>query len=112
VTERTVGLEWTSQRRGDLIYGTGRDVSVRKREHGRIGRERRNDQGHFATAADLIVIVDRDLGGRSEQSPGTEFLGYDDDVAMGPACSRLMHPTIERLWNGPPGILRRARMRS
>ena len=46
----------------------------------------------FAAAADLIVIVDRDLVIADNSPRGQNFFGYDDDVAMGASVFGLMHP--------------------
>ena len=53
-------IEWTSQRRGDLIYSTGRDVTVRNTETAELAAYVEMTKAIFAAAADLIVIVDRD----------------------------------------------------
>jgi len=85
-------IEWTSQRRGDLIYGTGRDVSVRNANTAALAANVEMTKAIFATAADLIVIVDRDLAVAQNSPRGQSFFGYDDDVAMGASVFALMHP--------------------
>jgi len=45
----------------------------------------------FATAADLIVIVDRDLA-VAQNSPGTEFLWLRRRRRHGASVFALMHP--------------------
>jgi PAS domain S-box-containing protein len=85
-------IEWTSQRRGDLIYSTGRDVTVRNTEIAELAAYVEMTKAIFAAAADLIVIVDRDLIISRNSPRGQSFFGYDDDVAMGASVFQLMHP--------------------
>jgi PAS domain S-box-containing protein len=85
-------IEWTSQRRGDLIYSTGRDVTVRNTETAELAAYVEMTQAILAAAADLIVIVDRDLVISRNSPRGQSFFGYDDDVAMGASVFQLMHP--------------------
>jgi PAS domain S-box-containing protein len=85
-------IEWTSQRRGDLIYSTGRDVTVRNAETAELAAYAEMTKAIFAAAADLIVIVDRDLVISRNSPRGQSFFGYDDDVAMGASVFQLMHP--------------------
>jgi PAS domain S-box-containing protein len=85
-------IEWTSQRRGDLIYSTGRDVTVRNTETAELAAYVEMTKAIFAAAADLIVIVDRDLIISRNSPRGQSFFGYDDDVAMGASVFQLMHP--------------------
>jgi PAS domain S-box-containing protein len=85
-------IEWTSQRRGDLIYSTGRDVTVRNTETAELAAYVEMTQAIFAAAADLIVIVDRDLVISRNSPRGQSFFGYDDEVAMGASVFQLMHP--------------------
>ena len=46
----------------------------------------------FAAAADLIVIVDRDLVVAQNSPQGQSFFGYADDVANGRQRLQVMHP--------------------
>ena len=85
-------IEWTSQRRGDLIYSTGRDVTLRNIETAELAAYAEMTKAIFAAAADLIVIVDRDLIISRNSPRGQSFFGYDDDVAMGASVFQLMHP--------------------
>ncbi len=85
-------IEWTSQRRGDLIYATGRDVTARNANTEELAANVEMTKAIFAAAADLIVIVDRDLVVAQNSPRGQNFFGYDDDIAMGGSVFRLMHP--------------------
>jgi PAS domain S-box-containing protein len=85
-------IEWTSQRRGDLIYATGRDVTARNANTEELAANIEMTKAIFAAAADLIVIVDRDLVISQNSPRGQNFFGYDDDIAMGGSVFRLMHP--------------------
>jgi PAS domain S-box-containing protein len=85
-------IEWTSQRRGDLIYATGRDVTARNANIAELAANVDMTKAIFEAAADLIVIVDRDLVIAQNSPRGQNFFGYDDDVAMGASVFRLMHP--------------------
>jgi PAS domain S-box-containing protein len=85
-------IEWTSQRRGELIYSTGRDVTARNANTAELAANVEMTKAIFAAAADLIVIVDRDLVIAQNSPRGQNFFGYDDDVAMGASVFRLMHP--------------------
>ena len=85
-------IEWTSQRRGDLIYSTGRDVTARNANTEELAANIEMTKAIFAAAADLIVIVDRDLVIAQNSPRGQNFFGYDDDIAMGGSVFRLMHP--------------------
>ncbi len=85
-------IEWTSQRRGDLIYAAGRDVTARNANIAELAANVDMTKALFEAAADLIVIVDRDLVIAHNSPRGQNFFGYDDDVAMGASVFRLMHP--------------------
>ncbi len=85
-------FEWTSQRRGDLIYATGRDVTRRTTIMAELAANVEMTKAIFAAAADLIVIVDRDLVISRNSPRGQNFFGYDDDAAVGASVFRLMHP--------------------
>ena len=85
-------FEWTSQRRGDLIYATGRNVTERNANLAELATNVEMTKAIFAAAADLIVIVDRDLVIARNSPRGQNFFGYDDDVAMGASVFQLMHP--------------------
>jgi len=85
-------IEWTSQRRGELIYATGRDITARKANTDELAANVEMTKAIFAAAADLIVIVDRDLVIAQNSPRGQSFFGYDDDIAMGASVFQLMHP--------------------
>jgi PAS domain S-box-containing protein len=85
-------IEWTSQRRGDMIYSTGRDVTARNASMTELAANVEMTKAIFAAAADLIVIVDRDLVIATNSPRGQNFFGYDDDLAMGASVFALMHP--------------------
>jgi PAS domain S-box-containing protein len=85
-------IEWTSQRRGDLVYATGRDVTTRNANVAELAANVNVTRAIFEAAADLIVIVDRDLVIAQNSPRGQNFFGYDDDVAMGASVFQLMHP--------------------
>ena len=99
-------FEWTSQRRGDLIYATGRNVTERNARLAELATNVEMTKAIFAAAADLIVIVDRDLVIALNSPRGQNFFGYDDDAAMGASVFQLMHPddrpavksTLERMF--------------
>jgi len=101
-------IEWTSQRRGDLIYATGRDVTARNSNTEELAANVEMTKAIFAAAADLIVIVDRDLVVAQNSPRGQNFFGYDDDIAMGGSVFRLMHPddrpnvelALQRMFDG------------
>jgi len=92
-------FEWTSQRRGDLIYATGRDVTRRNTVMAELAANVEMTKAIFAAAADLIVIVDRDLVIARNSPRGQNFFGYDDDDALGASVLQLMHrddrPAVE-----------------
>ncbi len=85
-------IEWSSQRRGDLVYSTGRDVTARNASMAELAANVEMTQAIFAAAADLIVIVDRNLVISHHSPRGQSFFGYDDDIAMGASVFALMHP--------------------
>ena len=69
-------IEWTAQRRGDLVYSAGRDVTARNEYLDRLDASVEMTKAVFAAAADLIVIIDRDMV-VDEMSPiGQSFFGY------------------------------------
>jgi PAS domain S-box-containing protein len=84
-------FEWTSQRRGTLTYATGRDVTARNENTAALAANVEMTKAIFAAAADLIVIIDRELVIAQNSPRGQSFFGYDDDVAMGASVFRLMH---------------------
>ncbi len=92
-------FEWSSQRRGDLIYATGRDVTRRNTVMAELAANVEMTKAIFAAAADLIVIVDRDLVIARNSPRGQNFFGYDDDDALGASVLQLMHrddrPAVE-----------------
>jgi PAS domain S-box-containing protein len=92
-------FEWTSQRRGDLIYATGRDVTRRNAKLAELATNVEMTKAIFAAAADLIVIVDRALVIARNSPRGQNFFGYDDDVALGASAFQTMHlddrPAVE-----------------
>ena len=85
-------IEWSSQRRGDLIYSTGRDVTERNATLDELASYAEITKAIFAAAADLIVIVDRDLVISRNSPRGQSFFGFDDDDAFGASVFQLMHP--------------------
>jgi PAS domain S-box-containing protein len=85
-------IEWTSQRRGNLIYATGRDVTARNANMAELAANVDLTKAIFAAAADLIVIIDRDLVIAQNSPRGQSFFGYDDNLAMGASVFQLMHP--------------------
>ena len=85
-------IEWTSQRRGDLIYATGRDVTARNANITELAANVEMTRAIFQAAADLIVIIDRDLVIAQNSPRGQNFFGYDDEVAFGASVFGLMHP--------------------
>jgi PAS domain S-box-containing protein len=93
-------IEWSSQRRGDLIYSTGRDVTERNANMAELAAYVEMTQAIFSAAADLIVIVDRNLVISHNSPKGQTFFGYDDEVAMGASVFQLMHhedrPRVEQ----------------
>jgi len=92
-------IEWSSQRRGDLIYATGRDVTARNANTAELAANIEMTKAIFAAAADLIVIIDRDLVIAQNSPRGQSFFGYDDDAASGASVFQLMHeddrPAVE-----------------
>jgi PAS domain S-box-containing protein len=85
-------IEWTSQRRGNLIYATGRDVTARNEDVKELAEVIEMTKGIFAAAADLIVIIDRDMVVARNSPQGQNFFGYPDDVANGASVFTLIHP--------------------
>jgi PAS domain S-box-containing protein len=85
-------FEWTSQRRRDLIYATGRDVTTRNANMNELAANVEMTKAIFAAAADLIVIIDRDLVIAQNSPRGQSFFGFPDDVAMGASVFQLMQP--------------------
>src|ERR1700722_11067035 len=85
-------IEWSSQRRGDLIYSTGRDVTARNATLADLAAYVEMTNALFAAAADLIVIVDRNLVISLNSPRGQNFFGIADDDAMGASVFALMHP--------------------
>lgn len=84
-------IEWSTQRRGDLIYATGRDVTARNTNVAQLAANVEMTNAIFAAAADLIVVVDRDLSIAPNSPRGQSFFGYSDDLAMGASVFELMH---------------------
>jgi PAS domain S-box-containing protein len=84
-------IEWSSQRRGNLIYATGRDVTARNANTAELAANVEMTKAIFAAAADLIVIIDRDLVIAQNSPRGQSFFGYDDDAASGASVFQLMH---------------------
>ncbi len=85
-------IEWTSQRRGGLIYATGRDVTSRIEAVNELAEVVEVTRAIFAAAADLIVIVDRDMMVARNSPQGQSFFGYPDDVTNGASVFALIHP--------------------
>ncbi len=67
-------------------------MTVRNTETAELAAYVEMTKAIFAAAADLIVIVDRDLIISRNSPRGQSFFGYDDDVAMGASVFQLMHP--------------------
>jgi PAS domain S-box-containing protein len=85
-------IEWTSQRRGDLIYATGRDVTARNANIAKLAANVEMTRAIFEAAADLIVIIDRDLVIAQNSPRGQNFFGYDDELTTGASVFGLMNP--------------------
>ena len=85
-------IEWTSQRRGDLVYATGRDVTARNQDVVELAEVVEMTKAIFAAAADLIVIIDRDMVVARNSPQGQDFFGFPDDVANGASVFTLIHP--------------------
>ncbi len=85
-------IEWRSQRRGDLIYATGRDVTSRNDDVRELAEVVEMTQAIFAAAADLIVIIDRDMVVARNSPQGQNFFGFADEVANGASVFSLIHP--------------------
>ena len=85
-------IEWTSQRRDNLIYATGRDVTARNDDVNELAEVIEMTKAIFAAAADLIVIVDRDMVVSRLSPQGQNFFGFPDEVANGASVFTLIHP--------------------
>jgi len=85
-------IEWTSRRRDNLIYATGRDVTARNQDVNELAEVIEMTKAIFATAADLIVIIDRDMVVARNSPQGQNFFGFPDDVANGASVFTLIHP--------------------
>lgn len=85
-------IEWTSRREGDLIYSTGRDVTVRNENLARLDASIEMTSAIFSAAADLIVIVDRNLKIADSSPSGQNFFGYPDERTTGADVVTLVHP--------------------
>ncbi len=85
-------IEWTSRRQGDLIYSTGRDVTVRNEYLARLDASVEMTSAIFSAAADLIVIVDRDLKIADSSPRGQNFFGYPDERTSGADVFTIVHP--------------------
>jgi PAS domain S-box-containing protein len=85
-------IEWTSQRRDNLIYATGRDVTARNEDVSELAEVVEMTQAIFAAAADLIVIIDRDMVVARNSPQGQNFFGYADEIANGASVFTLIHP--------------------
>lgn len=85
-------IEWTSQRRDNLIYATGRDVTARNEDVNELAAVIEMTTAIFAAAADLIVIIDRDMVVANNSPQGQNFFGFPDEVANGASVFTLIHP--------------------
>jgi len=85
-------IEWTSRRHGDLIYSTGRDVTVRNEYLARLDASVQTTSAIFSAVADLIVIVDRSLKIADFSPSGQSFFGYPDERTSGADVFAIVHP--------------------
>jgi PAS domain S-box-containing protein len=85
-------IEWTSQRRDNLIYATGRDVTARNEDVNELAEVIEMTKAIFAAAADLTVIIDRDMVVARNSPQGQNFFGFPDEVANGASVFTLIHP--------------------
>ncbi len=84
-------IEWTSQRRDDVIYSTGRDATVRKEYLARLDASVETTKAVFAAAADLIVIIDRDSVVAESSPIGQNFFGYADQATTRASAFQIIH---------------------
>ncbi len=85
-------IEWTSRRDGDLIYSSGRDVTLRKEKLAQLDASIDMTSAIFRAAADLIVIVDRDMKIANSSPSGQHFFGYPNERPAGADVFTLVHP--------------------
>ena len=84
-------IEWTAQRRGDLVYSTGRDVTARNENLARLDASVEMTKAVFAAAADLIVIIDRDMVVAESSPVGQQFFGYSDELTTRASVFSIIH---------------------
>jgi PAS domain S-box-containing protein len=104
-------IEWTSRRRGDLVYATGRDVTARNQSLANLDAVVEMNSAIFAAAADLIVIIDRGMVIAENSPKGQNFFGYEDSTATGASVFNIIHPddhdavesALERTFEAPDG---------
>jgi PAS domain S-box-containing protein len=84
-------IEWTSRRRGDLMYATGRDVTRRHGVLTQLDEYIEKTTAIFAAATDAIVVVDRDLNITEINPSGQRLFGVMNGGRFGHDVMKIMH---------------------
>jgi PAS domain S-box-containing protein len=85
-------IEWTSRRRGDLVYATGRDVTNRHDELSQLDETIEINQAIFAAATDAILVIDRDMIIADSSPSGQQVFGFGDRDHLGNYALSIVHP--------------------
>ena len=85
-------IEWTSRRRGDLVYAAGRDVTRRHKVLTRLNGYIEMTKAIFAAATDAIIVVDRNLKIVEMNPNGQQLFGVPKDGRFGQNTLEIMHP--------------------
>ena len=85
-------IEWTSRRRGDLVYATGRDVTRRHDVLSQLDETIEMNKAIFAAATDSILVIDRDLMISNSSPAGQQVFGYPDREHSGHYALAIVHP--------------------
>jgi PAS domain S-box-containing protein len=85
-------IEWTSRRRDDLIYATGRDVTRRHRVLIQLDEYIEMTRAIFTAATDAILVVDRGLRIVEMSPSGQQIFGVVNGGWIGQIALKIMHP--------------------
>ena len=85
-------FEWTTQRRGDLVYATGRDVTRRRSVLAQLDESLKMTNAIFTAAADSIIVVDENLVIAQSSPGGRPLFGYPGEGRVGEFALDIVHP--------------------
>ena len=113
-------IEWTSQRRGEWVYTTGRDVTARNATRVRLDQTLATNAAVFEAVADSIVMIDREglildanpSGEVSVDNPPEDVIGVKVEALIHPDDVPVLADALERTFSSPTHEVVTARVRA